>query len=134
MEGKEEGKIWYVPVICLPPPLSAHKKEKRKEREREVGSSPQACLHPPASPPECRHGRFGTVGAGGSPAPQSEAQPPAGLHGSRKEEEGEGGGRREARVRKIVPLPSWAAGKQDWFLARDRGRSMKVGAKLVSRP
>ena len=84
-------------------------------------------------------------GGGRQSRPQSEAQPPAGLHGGRKEEGRERGSKREVRVRKIVSLPSWAAGKQDWFLARDRGkgrkgkrrkwgRNMKVRSRLVSRP
>ena len=58
---------------------------RKKGRERGVSSSPQACLRPSASPPECRHGRLEAVGAGGSPAPKAK-QPPAGLHGGRREE------------------------------------------------
>ena len=74
------------------------------------------------------------AGAGGSPALQAK-QPPAGLHGGRREE----GGKRGSRGMHIEQrLGGW----QDWFLTRSRGkeekkkggRSMKVGARLVSRP
>ena len=130
-----EGRREDMACAChLSPAPEQQKKERRKEKGKPAPRRRHACTRQPARQNAGMAG-LGQWGRAATPPPQSEAQPPAGLHGGRKEEGRERGSRREVRVRKIVSLPSWAAGKQDWFLVRDRGgRSMKVGARLVSRP
>ena len=92
-------------------------------------------MRPSASPLECRHGRLEAVGAGGSSAPKAK-QPPAGLHGGRREE-GQREGRMEGRegaeekfgsekqrfcsAGACISDRDWVTGRQDWFLARGRG-------------
>ena len=120
------------PMGPAPPDNGRRRGEEGRGKDMSVPRRKHACTRQPARQNAGMAG-LGQWGRAAVPPP-SEAQPPAGLHGGRKEEGRERGSRREVRVRKIVSLPSWAAGKQDWFLVRDRGgRSMKVGARLVFR-
>ena len=126
-KGRKKGRYGMCLSSVSRPPNNGRRREGKKKRSQLLAAGMLAPVRKQA---------WQAWGSGGGrqSRPQSEAQPPAGLHGGRKEEGRERGSRREVRVRKIVSLPSWAAGKQDWFLARDRGRSMKVWARLVPRP
>ena len=112
------------------PPLDTEEGEEK----RKISQFFAAGMLAPASPPEYRHGRLWAVGAGGSPAPERSTAARRAAWWQESGRRGERGQKRRAGQKNCVSA-IWAAGKQDWFLVRDRGgRSMKVGARLVSRP
>ena len=111
--GREGGREDIVCAWHLSPAPGQRKKERREGKKRRyVSSSPQACLHPPANPPECRHGRLGAVGAGGSPAPERSTAARRAAWWQGRGRRGERGQKRSAGQKNCVSaiMGGWQAG------------------------